>query len=156
MSFQTFNNAIWRRSRCSRPVRRNRDRRRGTAALEFALVGPLVIMFFFGAVELGRGVMLIHLLNNAARSGCRSGVVEGTSTTSIQSAANSALAGEGISGATVTVLVNDGTADASTAQAGDEITVRVSVTASSATWLPFAKYVSGTTAITGQYTLNRE
>ncbi len=139
--------------RCSRC---NRGRRRGTAALEFAIVGPLVILFFFGAVELGRGAMLIHLLNNAARSGCRNGVVEGTSTATIKSAANSALSSEGISGATVAVKVNDGTADASTAQAGDEITVSISVPVSSVSWLPFAKFFSGTTQIIGQYTLNRE
>jgi Flp pilus assembly protein TadG len=144
---------------CRRPKQRWQRRpteRRGTALVEFAFIGPIVILFFFGAVELGRGVMVVHLLNNAARTGCRTGVVEGTSTATIRSSANAALTGEGLSGATVTVLVNDAVADASTAQAGDEITVNVTIPSSSAAWLPFAKFLTGTTQLAGQYTLSRE
>ena len=39
--------------------------------------------------------------------------------------------------------------------AGDEITVVTSISASSVSWLPFQKFMSGKT-LTGQYTLQRE
>jgi Flp pilus assembly protein TadG len=129
--------------------------RRGTTAVEFAFVGSIVFLMFFGILELGRALMVTHLLTNAARAGCRAGVIEGTSTASIKTAVNQALTGVGISGDTVTVQVNDGSTDASASKAGDEITVVASISASSVSWLPFQKFMSGKT-LTGQYTLQRE
>ena len=73
--------------------RRNGSSRHGTTAVEFAFVGPIVFLLFFGVIELGRGLMVVHLLNNAARIGCRTGVIEGTSTTSITNAVKSSLTG---------------------------------------------------------------
>jgi hypothetical protein len=54
----------------------------------------------------------------------------------------------------VTVQVNDATADASTAQSGDEITVIVTIPASSVSWLPGSTYLN--LNLYGQYTLRRE
>lgn len=144
----------------SRSIRRRRfrqpsHRRRGTTAVEFAFVGSIVFLMFFGILELGRALMVTHLLTNAARAGCRAGVVEGTTTASIKSVVAQALTGVGISGDTVTVQVNDGATDASASKAGDEITVVASISASSVSWLPFQKFLSGKT-LTGQYTLQRE
>jgi hypothetical protein len=93
-------------------------------------------------------------LTNAARQGCRTGIVEGTTTSQITTAVTSLLQSQGISSDTVTVHVNDGSADASTAQAGDEITVVVKVPASKVTWLPSLLFLNGN--LTGQYTLRRE
>ncbi len=135
--------------------RRNSSSRRGTTAVEFAFVGPIVFLLFFGVIELGRGLMVVHLLNNAARIGCRTGVIEGTSTTSITNAVKSSLTGVGISAETVNVQVNDGATDASASKAGDEITVTASIPMSSVTWLPFHSYLNGKT-LSGQYTLRRE
>ena len=135
--------------------RRNSSPRHGTTTVEFAFVGPIVFLLFFGVIELGRGLMVVHLLTNAARVGCRAGVIEGTSTTSITNAVKSSLTGVGISAETVNVQVNDGSTDASASKAGDEITVTASIPMSSVTWLPFGSYLSGKT-LSGQYTLRRE
>jgi hypothetical protein len=98
--------------------------------------------------------MVQHLLTNAARHGCRAGIIEGRSNTDITNAVTSTLKPMGITSDTVSVQVNDGKADASTAVAGGEITVTVSVPVSSVTWVPTSKYLSG--SLTGQYTLRRE
>jgi Flp pilus assembly protein TadG len=131
-----------------------RGHRRGATALEFAVVAPVLFTIVLGIIELGRAIMVIHTLTNAARVGARIGAIEGTSTSTITGAVTANLAANGISSDTVTVQVNDGSSDASTAQAGDEITVKVTVPTTSVSWLPGVKYLSGT--LSGQYTLRRE
>jgi hypothetical protein len=81
-------------------------------------------------------------------------VVEGKSTQDITNAVNTFLSGVGISGDTATVQVNDGTVDALTAQAGDEITVKVSVPVTKVTWIPGGWWLSGT--LSGQFTMRRD
>jgi Flp pilus assembly protein TadG len=107
-----------------------------------------------GIIEVGRGIMAIHMLNNAARAGCRAGVIEGRATSDITTAVTNILTAQGMTSEGVSVQVNDGSADASTAQAGDEITVKVSVPASKITWVPGGTYLCGN--LSGQYTLRRE
>jgi Flp pilus assembly protein TadG len=131
-----------------------RGRRPGATALEFAIVAPLLFVIVLGIIELGRAIMVIHNLTNASRVGARVGAVEGTSTATITAAVTANLAACGISGDAVTIQVNDGWKDASTAVAGDEITVKVTVPTSSVSWLPGVTYLSGT--LSGQYTLRRE
>jgi hypothetical protein len=80
--------------------------------------------------------------------------VEGQSTASIKSVVVNALTAAGMSGETATVQVNDGSSDASTAVAGDEITVSVKVPVSSVSWVPVARFLSG--SLQGQYTMRRE
>jgi len=48
-----------------------RGKRRGIAAVEFAVMLPLVVLLLLGAVEVGRGVMVSHSLQEAAQAGCR-------------------------------------------------------------------------------------
>jgi Flp pilus assembly protein TadG len=136
------------------PARRKPSRRGGAAAVEFAIVAPVLFAVVLGIIEIGRGLMVIHLLNSAARAGCRAGVIEGKATSDINTAVTNVLSAQGMTAEGVTVQVNDGSADASTAQAGDEITVIVSIPASKVTWVPGASYLRGT--LSGQFTLRRE
>ncbi len=46
-------------------------KRRGAAAVEFALVLPILLLFIGGSVEIGRAVMVQHVLEESARAGCR-------------------------------------------------------------------------------------
>ena len=133
---------------------RKLPRRSGANTVEFAVIAPVFFMFILGLIEVGRGIMVVHLLTNAARVGARTGVIEGTSTAQIKTAVVNSLNQQGIASETTTVQVNDGSADASTANAGDEITVKVSVPVSQVTWLPGGQYLSGN--ISGQFTLRRE
>lgn len=50
---------------------------RGTAAVEFALVLPLLILFIFGIIEFGLAMHAKEILTNAGREGARAGIVFG-------------------------------------------------------------------------------
>jgi Flp pilus assembly protein TadG len=122
--------------------------------VEFAIVLPVFLTLVLGIIELGRGLMVCHLLTNAARQGCRVGVLQNQSTAAITTAVNRSLTAMGITNDAVTVLVNNANTDAAGARSGDEITVSVSVPVGSVTWLPGGKYLSG--SLRGQFTLRRE
>src|SRR5262249_50071445 len=119
--------------------------------------GSIFFVFVFGLVEVGRGLMVRHQLNNAARQGARVGILSGKGYSDIQTAVTASLTNQGISGEGITVQVNDVT-DSSTTftpKSGDEITVLVSVTTDTVSWVPGARFVTGGT-LTGKYTLRRE
>jgi Flp pilus assembly protein TadG len=123
---------------CRRPTR---DRRRGTAAVEFALVAPLFVLLVFGMIEYGRMVMVQQLLVNAAREGARVGVLDGSSQTSVTTAVNNYLSPAGITSATVTVDPSTPSSAAATAP----VTVTVSVPFNNVSWLPSPMYLGGKT-----------
>src|SRR5262249_26291047 len=128
--------------------------RGGAVTVEFALVAPVIFLFVFGLIELSRGLMVTHLLTNAARNGCRTGILEGKGNTDISNAVNTTLSAAGISNDTTTVLINDGNGDAVNAKMGDEVTVSVKVPVASVSWIPGAQYLSGN--LGGKYTLRKE
>lgn len=49
--------------------------RRGAAAVEFAVVAPWLLFIIFGAIEIGRAVMVAQIVTNASREGARLAVV---------------------------------------------------------------------------------
>lgn len=50
------------------------DRSRGAAALEFALVLPILLMLVFGTIDFGYMINRTTVLNNAAREGAREAI----------------------------------------------------------------------------------
>jgi Flp pilus assembly protein TadG len=128
--------------------------RKAAAAVEFAVVSPLLFTAVLGIIEFGRAMMVLELLNNAARAGCRTGVLSGSDNSAVSSSVTTALSGSGIS-TTPTVQVNGTTANASTAQTGDTVTVSVSVSADTVSWLPVTHFLTGKT-LTGTVTMRRE
>jgi len=147
------------------PPVRPRTHRPGAVTVEFAILVPVLLLLVFAFIDFGRGIMVTHLLTNAARIGARAGVLQGTSTSQITTAVTTYLSANGIQGDSITVQVNDGSTDASTAKSGDEITVIVSVPVSQVSWIPggwapnlnagTTGYLAGST-LTGQFTLRRE
>ena len=81
---------------------------RGAAAVEFALVVPLLLMLVFGIVDFGYMVNRVSMVNNAARDAAREGSLAGTQA-SITATATAAL--DGVPGTTVMVTCRkpDGT-----------------------------------------------
>jgi Flp pilus assembly protein TadG len=134
--------------------RQLRVSRRGGHAVEFAVVGTVMFVFILGLVEVGRAFMVVHLLTNAARQGCRIGVLPGKANSDVIGTVNTTLTAQGIRGDTATVQVNDNTGDVANATSGDEVTVIVSVPVSSVTWLPGTGFLQGT--LSSRYTLRRE
>jgi Flp pilus assembly protein TadG len=148
-------NGLSMRLRTKRKSLVPRDKKRaGTTLVEFAVVIPIFLLFVFGLIEVGRAFMVTHVLTNAARAGCRQGILESSATSDVNATVSSLLTAQGIKGATTTVTVNGVVADVSTAKPSDDITVKVSAPVSSITWVPVNKWLQG--SITGQYTLKRE
>lgn len=136
-----------------------RSGRSGAAALEFAVVAPIYIMFVFSLIEFGRTMMVLNLLNEAARLGCRKGIVEGTSTATIKTAVTDFLTKCGVKGEAVTVIINDNVGnvtEASAVPAYTEISVKVSVKVSDICWVPGWMFPSQDTSLKGVWTLRRE
>lgn len=129
--------------------------RTGATTVELALVLPVFLLIVFGMVEVGRGFMTSHLLTNAARSGCRVGILPGKSVSDMTAAVEKTLANQGIDGYRTTVQISGVVADNSTVvSSNDEIAVSVAVAIDKISWLPFSRYLRGN--ITGQFTLVRE
>ena len=116
---------------------RRRNARPGVNVVEFAVVVPVFFLLVFGIVEVARGFMTTHLLTNAARAGCRLGILNGKSTDEIKAAVNNVLTSNNISAAdaTVTIQVNDKTVDAATAVQNDKISVKVSIPVAKVAWI---------------------
>ena len=124
-------------------IRRRKTRlhpRRGTAAVEAAMVLPITLLFMFGIIEYGRYVMTMQIMTNAARAGARyalshvqpvvlGGVTYGNATTDVQNVVNTALAGQSLSGQSVQVFESTTTGTNSgtwtSAQAGQSICVQI-------------------------------
>ena len=60
-----------------------RKRRRGAAAVEFAVVAPVFFILIFGMIEFGRMVMVQQVITNASREGARLSVLDGTTATDV-------------------------------------------------------------------------
>ena len=54
------------------------SRNAGQAVVEFALVLPLFLLLILAAIEFGRAYFTLHVLNNAARDGCRIAILPGS------------------------------------------------------------------------------
>jgi Flp pilus assembly protein TadG len=133
-----------------------RSIRRATSTVEFALVAPVFFLLVLGIVEIGRACMVTELLTEAARRACRQGVLEGTSSGTIQQTASDYLTSVGINGETANVYVNDapaGSTNVSAMPAYTEITVVVTVPIANVAWTPIW-FVPGN--LSGQYTMRRE
>ncbi len=128
-----------------RPQRRSMSRR-GASTVEMALVAPLLFLVVFGIFEIAIGYMAHHLIQDAARQGCRVGICYGSSNTTVRSRVNLLLQAEHITGATTKILVNNVEADVAAARTGDQITVQISVPAAKVSLFP----VSG--SLKGQFT----
>ncbi|QZY28705.1 TadE/TadG family type IV pilus assembly protein [Nocardioides coralli] len=79
---------------------RRQARDRGAAAVEFALVVPLLIMLVFGIIDFGYLINRVSVVNNAARDAARVASLNGTEA-EVSATATQAL--NGIPGTSVTV-----------------------------------------------------
>lgn len=98
--------------------RRHRTLRRGSTIVETALVLPFILLLLFGILEYGRYLMIQHVVNNAAREGCRyalahtqpitiSSTTTGNTTTDVTNKVSSFLAGLSLSSQNVQVYMSD-------------------------------------------------
>jgi Flp pilus assembly protein TadG len=86
-------------------IRRGRRRNeRAAAAVEFALIAPLLLLLVFGIIDFGWMLMKANLVNNAARDAARVASLDG-SFEDITNVVNDELESAGIDDDDVTVLI---------------------------------------------------
>ncbi|MDX2200540.1 MAG: TadE/TadG family type IV pilus assembly protein [Phycisphaerae bacterium] len=78
-------------------------RRRGAAAVEMALVTPLLLTMLFGIIEYGWVFSVRQTLTHAAREGARVAVLQGTDEDDITDRIDAVLAPYGITSHTITM-----------------------------------------------------
>ena len=82
------------------------EHRRGTAAVETAVVLPVYLLLLFGVIEFGHAQLVTNLLNSAVRNGARIGSTEGTSTANVTARVNQTV-GAVVPTSKITVYVKD-------------------------------------------------
>ncbi len=112
-------------------------RRRGAAAVEFAVAITVLLMVVFASIEFVRLNMMRHSVDHASYLAARKGIVAGASVPDVQAVAQDHLALFGVTGATVTVLPNPITDDS------DLIEVSIDAPMSGNTWIS-PLYFNGT------------
>jgi Flp pilus assembly protein TadG len=115
---------------------RKETKRRGIAAVEFALVSPFLCLIIVGTIEVGRVVQVQCALTNAVREGCR-GYADSTVTlTSGSQTGTSSYAQSVVLGALGKANLNINTANVTVTTSSTQVTVsgiamtQVTVTAS--------------------------
>ena len=116
-----------------------------------AFAVPVLFAIVFGLIEVGHAFMVQHVIQDAARQGCRAAICPHSTNSAVLKTVNGLLAGEGITKATTTILVNNSAGDVSQAQTSDEICVQVAIAATDVSIVPNYSYLSG--KLQGNFTL---
>jgi Flp pilus assembly protein TadG len=121
-------------------AKNRRKRRRGAAAVEFAIVAPVFFLLVIGIIEIGRALMVQQVLINASRVGARQAAVAGSTTSSVTSAVKDYAKSVAVPNVSVSV-----TPDPAAAKSGDTMTVTTSVSYNNVSWLAKPWFLGGKT-----------
>ena len=121
-----------------------RKDRRGTAAVEFAIVAPLFFLLIFGMIEFGRMVMVQQIITNASREGARVAILDSVVENSpdVIGRVERYLEAAQIDPASATITVD--LPDPSSAGHGEPVTVTVVIPFDQVSWLPSPFFLSET------------
>lgn len=108
----------------SRSTRARQTERRGVAAVEMAIVAPVLLTFAFGVMEVTNGIYLQQSLQICAYEGARVALMTDTTAANVEATCNRLLQARGVKGATITVTP----ANYESAAYGTEIKVEVTAT----------------------------
>jgi len=130
---------------------RAKTSRRGAAAVEFAVVAPLIFLLLFAGIEFGRVLMTFHGLDAAARQGCRVAVAWDASQDDVEQTVADSLAVFGIPDYDLTTEPSR----INTARQWEPVTVHIEVTYGQVSWLPSPQFLQRIT-LAGSCTLPEE
>ncbi len=126
--------------------------RRGAAAVELAVVLPLLLLLLMGVWEVGRLVEVQQLITNSAREAGRQASTGAKTTDQVIQAAKDYLARAGLTTTNVTVTVDNLTDssrnDPTTAEQLDHYRVTVSIPFNDVRWI-FLNQITSVTTIMG-------
>ncbi|TWU55772.1 TadE family protein [Rubripirellula reticaptiva] len=114
-----------------RRFHRKQISRMGASAVEFAMIAPLMLMFTFGLVEVGRLMLVKQTATHASREGARVAVRPASATDDVVERVYEELALLAIENAVVETIP----ASIEDAEPGTQVTVRVRVNAASVAWV---------------------
>jgi len=140
--------------------RRACERRRGAAAVEFAIVAPIFFLMILGMLELGRAVMVQQVITNASREGARIAVLDGAQVTGtdadpgVTDSVQRYLQNANIDPDSATITINP--ASPGDAGYGDPVTVTVDIPFSEVSWLPVPRYLVGNKTLSAATVMRRE
>ncbi|NNE00362.1 MAG: pilus assembly protein [Pirellulaceae bacterium] len=127
------------------------SRRTGAAVVEFAIVAPLMIMFTFGLIEIGRISMVKQTATHASREGARAAVHPLATQSSVEQRVDEELMPLSLDNATVEI--DPGALEA--IEPGELVTVRVRIDISTVSWIPgFFNFAAS--EIVSESTMRRE
>ena len=106
---------------------RGKNHRRGAAAIELALVFPLLILLTFGAIKYGWLFLKAQQITNATRYGARLAILPDSTTADVKTAIINMLALANISIGSDNITITP--ADISSVSIGDAVKVQVVVPA---------------------------
>ena len=109
-----------------------RRRRTAAAAVEFALIAPLMILFTFGLIEIGRLMLVKESATQATRAGARLAIRPNAEVADVVQRVKEELALMSVDRATIAVDPSS----LSLATPGTYVTVQVSIPTESVSWIP--------------------
>lgn len=112
--------------------RKSHRDRRAVAAVEFAMIAPLMMLFTFGLIEIGRLMLVKESATHASREGARMAVRPTATADEVITRVNEELAIMSIEGADVEV----DPPELDTAVPGDMVTVTINIPPSAVSWIP--------------------
>jgi Flp pilus assembly protein TadG len=125
-------------------------KRRGVAAVEFAMCVPLFVLLTIGAIQTTDAIYLKNSLRVVAYETVRQAVEPAATNTTCDAKANEILTARNVQGGTVSYNPSD----VSTAVSGQAVTVTVSASADTNTIMPNWFYTGKT--ISSQLTMSKE
>lgn len=78
---------------------RSRRKRSAAAAVELAIVLPVLVLMTLGMLQLGRAIMVRQILTDAARAGCRTGILPQYGNSNINSDVGTVMSDNGFASA---------------------------------------------------------
>jgi Flp pilus assembly protein TadG len=102
-----------------------RKRRSGIAAIEMALLLPLLLTLVFGMIEYGSLFWRSQQVANAARNGARRGIMAGATATDVSSSVDQSMLASGMGSTNYTILMTP--ANPASLASGGSFTVKVTV-----------------------------
>jgi Flp pilus assembly protein TadG len=139
--------------------------RKGAATLEFAVVAPVLILLFMGMLEIGRAIMVVNLVNTAARDGARRAALSNATAADVIATTRQSLSRSSVSSTNLTITVvsdanEDGTTenvtDLSTVPTGRPVGVRINVPFQDIGWLGRSLFIPSTRNLTDVALMRRE
>lgn len=106
--------------------------KRGSSAVEFAMIAPLMIVFTFGLIEVGRLMLVKQTLTHATREGARIAVRPNANIADVTQRVSDELQALEIENP----VIETEPASLESAEPGTAVTVRARVSINSVSWIP--------------------